>query len=213
MAERINLTASQRSGIGSSQSRKLRYQGRIPAILYGAGKPQTLELSSVSLIEALQEASSENVLVNLSIEGEGSKAKAHLALIQEIQHHPIKDTVLHVDFHEVRQDQKIQANVPIIEEGVPDGVKNGGGRLEHLIRELHIECLPKDLPSTINVDVSGVGLEQSIHIGDLTLPDGVVATQDKDLTVFMVHPPRVKSDDDAGGDAGKSADAGAESAS
>lgn len=190
MSERINLTASRREKSGRGGVRKLRSAGKVPAVLYGAGEPASLELDTVAFIEAIQEAESDNVLVNLSIDGD--KAKSHLALIQEIQHHPIKDTVLHIDFHEVRQDQKIQANVPIHEEGTPEGVKNGGGILDHVIRELHVECLPNDLPTHITVDVSGLGLEQAIHVNELALPDGVTALNDGELPVFMVHPPRVK---------------------
>lgn len=191
MSEHIQLTASHRSNIGRGGVRKLRRKGKVPAILYGSGDPQPLEVSAVAFIEALQSSESENVLVDLTIEG----GKSRLAMVQEVQHHPIKDTVLHVDFHEVRQDQKIQAYVPIHEEGIPDGVKNGGGILDHNIRELHIECLPKDLPSHITVDISHLGLEQALHVKELTLPAGVTAVHDGDLPVFMVHPPRVKTDD------------------
>ncbi len=194
MSERINLTASRREKSGRGGVRKLRAAGKLPAVLYGAGEPASLELDTVSFIEAIQEAESDNVLVNLNIDGES--AKSHLALIQEIQHHPIKDTVLHIDFQEVRQDQKIQANVPVHEEGTPDGVKNGGGILDHVIRELHVECLPKDLPTHITVDVSGLGLEQAVHVNELTLPEGVTALHDGEQPVFMVHPPRVKETTD-----------------
>jgi len=196
MSERINLTASRREKTGRGGEKKLRAAGRVPAVLYGAGEPATLELETVSFIEAIQKAESDNVLVNLNIDGES--AKSHLALIQEIQHHPTKDTVLHIDFHEVRQDQKIQANVPIHEEGTADGVKNGGGILDHAIRELHVECLPNDLPSHISVDVSSLGLEQAIHVKELNLPDGVTSLHDGELPVFMVHPPRVKATEEDG---------------
>ncbi|MGF1677607.1 MAG: 50S ribosomal protein L25 [Candidatus Methylacidiphilales bacterium] len=203
MSQRIQLTATRRQRTGRGGSIKVRSEGHVPAVLYGAGEPQSLQVSAVSFIEALQSVESENVLVNLHIEGEGASAKTHLALIQEVQHHPIKDTVLHIDFHEVRQDQKIQAHVPIHEEGVADGVKNSGGILDHLIRSLHIECLPNDLPSHVTVDVSGLKLGESILVKDLQLPSGVSAVQDADLPVFMVHAPRVQADDAAAADAVK----------
>ncbi|MEM1158686.1 MAG: 50S ribosomal protein L25 [Verrucomicrobiota bacterium] len=192
MSERINLTASRREKAGRGGVRKLRAAGKVPAVLYGAGEPASLELDTVAFIDAIHEAESDNVLVNLSIDGDSTKS--HLALIQEIQHHPIKDTVLHIDFHEVRQDQTIQANVPIHEEGTATGVKNGGGILDHCIRELHVECLPNDLPAHISVDVSSLELEQAIHVNELDLPQGVTALNDGELPVFMVHPPRVKED-------------------
>lgn len=194
MSERINLTASRREKTGRGGVRKLRAAGRVPAVLYGASEPASLELDTVAFIDAIHEAESDNVLVNLSIEGDSTKS--HLALIQEIQHHPIKDTVLHIDFQEVRQDQTIQANVPVHEEGIADGVKNSGGILDHVIRELHVECLPKDLPSHITVDITALGLEQAIHVNELTLPDGVTSLHDGELPVFMVHPPRVKEETD-----------------
>lgn len=196
MSERIELNAAPRQLTGRSGVNKLRAAGKLPAVLYGASDPQPLELTTVDFIEAFQSAESENVLVNLNIEGEGKQAKAHLALIQEIQHHPIKDTVLHIDFHEVRKDQKIQANVPIHEIGSPIGVKDQGGILDHLIRELHVECLPEALPSYIEVDISGLRMEESVTVADLNLPDGVIAMVDAEQPVFMVHPPRVKEEDE-----------------
>jgi len=201
MSERIALKATPREMRGRSGTKKLRASGRVPAVLYGSGDPQNLELITVEFIEAFQQAESENVLVDLTIEGEKSGSKAHLALIQEIQHHPIKDTVLHIDFHEVRQDQTIQAHVPVHEEGIPEGVKNGGGILDHLIRDLHVECLPKDLPGHLSVDVSHLKLEESLTVSQMPLPDGVKALQDPELPVFMVHPPRVKETSDGADDA------------
>ncbi|MEO0454808.1 MAG: 50S ribosomal protein L25 [Verrucomicrobiota bacterium] len=191
MSEHLKLKASKRDQIGSSASSRLRRDGQIPAILYGAGDPQTLEVNTKEFIEAIQSSSSENALVDLTIEDEGSKS--HLALIQSVQHHPIKDTVLHIDFHEVRNDQKIQAHVPLVELGTATGVKNKGGVMDHLVRELHIECFPADLPSEIEVDVSHLDLEQAIHVSDIALPNGVTALNPPDVTVFMIHPPRVST--------------------
>ncbi len=191
MSEHISLQASRRDQLGSNAVNRLRHEGRIPAILYGSGDPQPLEISSRDFVEALHKSTSENALVDLTIEDEGKKS--HLALIQDVQHHPIKDSILHIDFHEVRADQKIQAHVPITEIGNPDGVKNKGGVLDHLVRELHVECLPKDLPSEIEVDITHLDLEQALHVSDIQLPAGVIALNPPDVTVFMIHPPRVSS--------------------
>lgn len=192
MSEHLSLKASRRDKIGSNAVNKLRHQGRIPAILYGSGDPQPLEVSSREFIEAIQKSSSENALVDLTIEGENKKS--HLALIQDVQHHPIKDTILHIDFHEVRADQKIQAHVPLVGIGNPNGVKNKGGILDHLVRELHIECLPENLPSEIEIDITHLDLEEALHVSDIKLPEGVVALNPPDVTAFMIHPPRVSAD-------------------
>jgi len=194
MSEHLRLTPQKRDNLGSNAVNRLRKDGRIPAILYGNGDPQPLEVSSRDFVAAIQSSASENALVDLTIGEEGKTSR--LVLIQDVQHHPIKDTILHIDFHEIRADQKIQAHVPIIEEGEPTGVKNKGGVLDHLVRELHIECLPADLPSEINVDISNLDLEEALHVSDIPVPKGVTVLNAPDITVFMIHPPRVSGTSD-----------------
>ena len=126
-----------------------------------------------------------------------------LSLIQEVQHHPVRVDILHVDFLEVAMDELLNTEVPIESFGEADGVKNYGGLLEHSLRSLHISCLPKDLPELIRVDVSALGLNQSIHVRDLVLPEGVKATSDADLTVFIVAESKVDETPAAAGDASK----------
>jgi large subunit ribosomal protein L25 len=111
-----------------------------------------------------------------------------------VQHHAVRRDVIHVDFHAVRADEKIHAAIPIEPVGEPNGVKNFGGVMEVAIHELDVECLPKDLPEIIRVDVSALNLNESIHIRDLQLPAGVVATQNADLTVIAVAAPRVEAE-------------------
>jgi large subunit ribosomal protein L25 len=115
-------------------------------------------------------------------------------MIQEVQHHPIQRQILHVDFHAVSATEKITAEVPIETVGEPVGVKTGGGLLEHILRDLEVECLPGDLPERIQVDVSGLDLNQSIHVKDLQLPAGVEAVTDGDLTVVAVSEARVEEE-------------------
>jgi large subunit ribosomal protein L25 len=136
----------------------------------------------------LQDATSENVLVDLQVD-EGGTMKNRLALIQEVQHHPYEDTVLHIDFHEVLATEKLRARVPIRPVGEPAGVKNGGGVLEYVMRELHVECLPQDLPDVIEVNVEKLEISQSIHIGDIAPPPGVALLDAKGQTVFLVAAP------------------------
>ena len=136
----------------------------------------------------MHDATSENVLVDLQVD-EGGTMKNRLALIQEVQHHPYEDTVLHIDFHEVLATEKLRARVPIRPVGEPAGVKNGGGVLEYVMRELHVECLPQDLPDVIEVNVEKLEISQSIHIGDITPPPGVALLDAKGQTVFLVAAP------------------------
>ena len=192
MAQRIQLTAERRTRIGTLSVKKSRKAGRIPAILYGHGEPQPLELSGVELVRALNAAHSSNVLVDLEIVGEAGGRK-HLALIKEVQQHPIKDKVLHVDLNEIDPNQKIHAEVNVVEIGESIGVKNGGV-LDHLIRHIRVECLPQNLPSEIRVDVSAIEIGGAIHVGEIVPPEGVIFMNEASLPVFMVHAPKVEEE-------------------
>ncbi|MDZ4788988.1 MAG: 50S ribosomal protein L25 [Blastochloris sp.] len=191
MANRISLKAELRSGIGRLKSRQVRGTGKTPAILYGVGTPQALSISSKELVAALNATKAESVLVDLEIAGEKG-AKKHLALLSEVQIHPIKDKVLHVDLHEIDPNKKVQAEVSVHEMGEAIGVRTGGGVLDHLIRHVRVECLPQDLPSEIKVDVSEMNIGDSIHVKELPLPKGVVFVTSAELPVFMVHAPKVE---------------------
>lgn len=192
MAHRIQLKAERRTGLGTAAVKKSRRAGKIPAVLYGHGEPQALEFSAVDLVHALNSAHSENVLVDLEIGGEASGQK-HLALIKEVQQHPIKDKVLHVDLNEIDPHQTIHAEVIVEEFGESIGVKNGG-ILDHLMRHVRVECLPVNLPSAIRVDVSGLDIGGAILVGDLPKIEGVTYTNAPEQPVFMVHAPRVEQE-------------------
>lgn len=117
-----------------------------------------------------------------------------MAMIQEIQHSPVGGDVLHVDFHAVSMDEKIEADVPLEPVGVANGVKNFGGLLEQSLRTLEVECLPRDLPDKITVDVSALNIGDSIHVRDIGLPTGVAAKTQPDLTAFSVVAPAVEEE-------------------
>jgi large subunit ribosomal protein L25 len=124
--------------------------------------------------------------VDLEISGhKGTKT----ALLQEVQHSPVGGDVLHVDFHAISMDEKIEANVPLEALGIPTGVKNFGGLLDQNIRSLAVECLPRDLPDKITVDVAALNIGDAIHVRDIKLPSGVVAKVPPDLTAFSVMAP------------------------
>ena len=176
--------------MGRSAVRKLKAQGAIPAIIYGAkDKSEPLQVSRRDINALLSQAAGENILVELEIAG-----KNRLALVQEVQHSPVGGDVLHIDFHAVSMDEKIEAEVPLEPMGIANGVKNFGGLLEQSVRALAIECLPKDLPDKLTVDVSALNIGDSIHVRDITLPEGVRTRIQPDLTVFSVLAPTVEEE-------------------
>ena len=192
MAKQVKLKAERRSATGRSAVRKLKARGIVPAIIYGAkDKPQPLQVSARDINAMLSHASGENILVELEIAGEKSN---RTALVQEIQHSPVGGDVLHIDFHAVSMDETIQADVPLEPIGVPEGVKTFGGLLEQNLRSLAIECLPRDLPDRITVDVSKLNIGDSIHVRDIQLPSGVAAKVQADLTAFSVLAPVVEEE-------------------
>jgi large subunit ribosomal protein L25 len=171
---------------------KIKTEGRIPAVIYGAHHAsQNLELSARELSDALAKATGEHLLVELQIDNQGAMENA-LALIQEVQHHPVRRSILHVDFHAVRPDEKMHTPIPVETYGEPTGVKNFGGILEQPLREIEVECLPLDLPDIIRVDVSALNVGDSIHVRDIALPSGVTARSAADAVVIHVASPTVE---------------------
>lgn len=192
MAKQTKIKANLREQVGGRASRKLARAGLVPAVVYGKDVTNlNLQLDKREISKILAHATSEHILVDLEIAQDGGTSN-RLALIQEVQHHPLKRDVIHIDFHEVKADEIIHAAIPIEPVGEPDGVKNFGGVMEVSVHELQVECLPKDLPELIRVDVSALGVGQSIHVRDLTLPEGVTAKVSPDLTVITVAAPRVE---------------------
>jgi large subunit ribosomal protein L25 len=192
MAKQVKLAAERRTAMGRSAVRKLKARGAVPAIIYGAkDKAEPLQVSRRDINALLSHASGENILVELEIAGDG---KNRLALVQEVQHSPVGGGVLHVDFHAVSMDEKIEAEVPLEALGIANGVKNFGGLLEQNLRSLAIECLPRDLPDKITVDVSALNIGDSIHVRDIGLPEGVRTRIPPDLTAFSVLAPTVEEE-------------------
>jgi len=198
MATQVKLTAQPRTGLGRSAVRKLKTAGNVPAVIYGAkDKPEALQLSRRDINAMLSHAAGENILVELEIAGGANR----LALVQEVQHAPVSGDVLHIDFHAVSVDEVIEADVPIEPTGIANGVKNFGGLLEQSLRSLSIECLPRDLPDVIRVDVSALNIGDSIHVREIPLPSGVTAKMPPDLTAISVLAPTVEEEPAAGAEA------------
>ena len=195
MAKQVRLTAERRTAIGRSAVRKLKATGAVPAVIYGAkDKPEPLQVSKRDISAMLSHASGENILVELEIAGDANR----LALVQEVQHSPIGGDVLHIDFHAVSMDEMIEADVPLEPAGIANGVKNFGGLLEQNLRTLAIECLPRDLPDLIRVDVSALNVGDAIHVRELPLPAGVTTRIPADLTAVSVLAPTVEEEPVAG---------------
>ena len=194
MAKRLGIKAKLRSEIGGRRPHRIRTTGRVPAVLYGGGKAEALELNGREIAEALHGASSDSELVDLSVEGEGGAVTKKMALIREVQHDPLKDKIQHVDFHQVEENKKLRVDVPVHEVGEAVGVRTGGGILDHALRTLRVECLPKDLPDRIDVDVSALEVGQAIHVSEVKLPAGVSVLNAKELPVFMVLMPTVEEE-------------------
>ena len=187
MAKRIAIKAESRTSTGRIQAKKSRAAGKIPAVLYGLSEAKPIQLSAVEIVQAINATGGESSLVDLEID-----SKKHLALLSEVQVHPVKDKLLHVDFHEVDPNKKMHTEVVVHETGEAVGVKDGGGVLDHVLRHLRVECLPADLPSGFTVDVSALQVGQAIHVKDIALPKGVTVLNDPELTVFAVHAPKVE---------------------
>src|SRR5947209_15494683 len=177
----VPLNAAPRALGRRAGAKKLRTDGRIPAVIYGRqAKPQNLEINAREMEILIHHSASENVLVDLAVK-EDSRPK-RLALVQEVQHHPLSGKVLHVDFHEVAENEKVTVMVPVETAGEAVGVKTSGGVLEHVLFKIKARALPKDLPEVISVDVSHLEIGQSIHIGDIKLADGVEILGDKHIS-------------------------------
>ena len=192
MAKQVKLSATRRTGTGRSAVRKIKAQGAVPAIIYGGKtKAEPLQVSNRDISLMLSHASGENILVELEIDGEQT---GRLALVQEVQHAPIGGDILHVDFHAVSMDEMIEADVPLVPTGIPEGVKTFGGLLDQNLRSLEIECLPRDLPDLISVDVSALNIGDAIHVREIQLPEGVTTRIQPDLTAFSVMAPTVEEE-------------------
>jgi large subunit ribosomal protein L25 len=189
----VPLKAFPRTLVQRGAVKKLRASGRVPATIYGGQtKPQNLEVVYDDISDLLHHSASENLLVDLSVESD-ARAK-RLALVQEIQHHPLSGKVLHVDFHEVSPTEKVTVSVPVETTGEAAGVKTGGGSLTHVLLKLKVRSLPKDLPDQITIDVTALEIGKSIHLGDIAAPAGVEILGDKHLTVVSVAAPRAEEE-------------------
>ena len=194
MAKQQKLTAHPRIKTGRSAVNEIKKLGLVPAVVYGGkDKPINLTINARQIGNILAHATSEHFLVDLEI-ADGGSTTNRLALVQEVQHDALKGTVLHVDFHAVKADEKLHAEIPVVTTGEPAGVKNFGGILEISMHAVEVECLPKDLPDLITLDVSALNVGEAIHVKDIQFPEGVTSRVDGDLTVVRVAAPTVEAE-------------------
>lgn len=198
MSEHLTLAATKRQGAGTQIAKKLRRQGIIPAVVYG-GHQDTypIQVNAVAFRNLLKKSASENVLINLEIEG--AKEKTKLALIQSVQHNPLTGMVVHIDFNAVSENEEIHAKVPIEIHGEPVGVKSGG-LLEQMIHEMEVHCLPANLPDLIIAEVSSLEIGDALHVKDLKFPDGVTSGIDAEVVVAIVSESRASVSEGADGE-------------
>jgi large subunit ribosomal protein L25 len=191
MSNQVKLSARPRVESGRNAVGKVRARGAIPAVIYGAKDTTTkLEVEKRDIEDLLAHSVSENILVQLEIQ-DGGKTTSRLSLIQEVQHHPVRGEIIHIDFHAVSMNEEIDAEVVLEPTGEPVGVKTFGGLLQQSMRLLPIRCLPQNLPEIIVVDVSALNIGETLHVRDIKLPPDVTAVPDEDLTVFLVSEPTV----------------------
>jgi large subunit ribosomal protein L25 len=184
----VALTAFPRTLNRRGGAKRLRAASRVPAVIYGRhNPPQNLEINLKDFKNVLHHAASEILLLDLSVDGDPKPKR--LALVQEIQHHVLTRQVLHVDLHEVAEDEKVVVQVPVEAVGEAAGVKTGGGTLEHVLFKLKVRALPKDLPEILHADVSHLEIGHAIHIGEMKAPPGVEILGDKDIPVLSVAAP------------------------
>lgn len=171
MSEEFNLIAEMRDDQGKGASRRLRRQGMVPAVIYGAGRdPRNLMFDHNKVLRQLEDPSFYSSILNVKV---GEKSRA--AIVKDIQRHPSKKQIIHIDLQRIVEDEQIKMQIPIHYLGEEDavGVKIGGGTVTKIMTELEISCLPKDLPEFLEVDISELELDQMLNVSDISLPKGV----------------------------------------
>jgi large subunit ribosomal protein L25 len=187
MAQTVSLSASRRQATGKGGARQARFRGKVPAVIYGHGRAtQSLELEAKALEKALQGIEPASTIIELSVDGTPVKT-----LIREIQRHPLRPDIIHLDFYEIHAAEKVKLRVPVHLVGNPDGVRNAGGVLDQVTREVEIEVLPENIPDRVELDVTALKIGDSLHVRDLVIANAKLLTE-AELTIATVVPPRAE---------------------
>jgi large subunit ribosomal protein L25 len=188
---KIEVTATSRANQGSSANRRLRLAGRVPGIIYGVGKDaQNIEVDHHTLIRQLNREAFHASILDLTLDGQKMQV-----LLRDYQMHPWRQQVLHVDFQRVEKNRKIRMEIPLhfTNAEIAPGVKTGGGVVQHIMNEIDIACLPDDLPQYIEVDLSNMQLNDTLHVNELALPKGVEPVsrlKHENPAVVSIHVPK-----------------------
>jgi len=187
MAQIVSLAATSRPQTGKGAARQARFRGQVPAVIYGRGREaQSLSVEAKVLEHALTGIEPESTIIELAVDGKKTKA-----LIREIQRHALRPDIIHVDFYEIHAEQKVTLKVPVRLVGTPDGVRNAGGVLDQVTREVEIEVLPDNIPDRVELDVTALKIGDSLQVKELVIPNATVLTQ-ANLTIATVVPPRAE---------------------
>jgi len=197
----ITINATTRTDLGKGASRRLRLTEHLPGIVYGSGDPISLTIDQREIRPHVDNEVFYASIVELVIDG---KKKTEKVIVRDVQHHPFKIDIMHVDFQRVDAKKSMHMNVHLhfIGEDVAPGVKIGGGIVSHVLNEVEVICLPKNIPEFIEVDVSAVELGGAVHLTDLKMPKGVELAalshgdENHDTTVFSIHAPKVATVED-----------------
>jgi large subunit ribosomal protein L25 len=177
-----------RKDTGKGAARTLRREGRLPAVIYGHSRePLSLSVPEREFERLLERVAAENTVIELSIDGEMART-----LIREIQRHPVRRNVLHVDFQELVVGERVIVRIPIVLQGTPDGVRHSGGILSQIMQELECRVDPLNMPGTIDVDVTNVSIGHSLHVSDVSIPEGVEVLDEPEATVAVVAAPKTE---------------------
>ncbi|HEY5545510.1 MAG TPA: 50S ribosomal protein L25 [Gemmatimonadaceae bacterium] len=177
-----------RSGTGKGAARSLRRDGRVPAVIYGhAREPLSLSVPARDFDRLLEKVAAENTVIELHIDGTMART-----LIREIQRHPVRRNVLHVDFQELVAGERVIVRIPITLQGTPEGVRTSGGILSQIMQELECRVDPLNMPSHIDVDVTNVTIGHSVHVNEMTIPEGVEVLDDPEAAVAIVAAPKAE---------------------
>lgn len=187
MAQVVSLKAEPRTTTGKGAARQLRFRQRVPAVLYGHGRPtQPVTVDARALEQALSGVEPASTLIELTLDGRTLRA-----LIREIQRHPIRPDIIHVDFYEIHAQEKVTLRIPVHLVGTPEGVRNAGGVLDQVTRDVEIEVLPEHIPDRVELDVTSLAIGNSLHVSDLVIPNAKILAQ-PELTICTVVPPRAE---------------------
>ena len=189
--EKILVRADARPEVGKGVARSLRRSGMLPAVVYSGGNSKPIKVHGKEMTKLIFTGTGDHALITIELHEDGAKKSEHPVLVKEYQTDPVSDELLHVDFIEVSLKELVKVTVPIVIVKEPIGIKLGG-ILEHHMRDLEVECLPTQIPDKIEVDAEHIDIGHSLHVSDITIPDGINMTSDLAGVILNVSAPKVE---------------------